>query len=75
MSNTNDVNVLTFDVGTQSSRTMLIDSHGQILGKKQIIHEPAYNSPKPGWAEKDADVYYKYLCEASLYLKQTLPVR
>ena len=48
--------VLTFDVGTQSARAMLINNQGEILGKKQEVYDPAYYSPEPGWAEQDANL-------------------
>lgn len=63
--------VLIFDVGTQSSRAMLINTAGEILGKCQIKHEPAYISQNPDWAEQDADFYYDCICQASRGLKET----
>ena len=62
--------VLTFDVGTQSSRAMLIDSSGDILAKAQEKHEPPYYSDEPGFAEQRADYYYEQICRASLQLKE-----
>lgn len=53
--------VLTFDVGTQSSRAMLINSRGDILAKAQETHEPPYDSPEPGFAEQRADFYYEHI--------------
>ena len=63
--------VLTFDVGTQSSRAMLINSRGDILAKAQETHEPPYDSPEPGFAEQRADFYYEHICRASLELKKS----
>jgi len=67
-------NVITFDIGTQSTRALIINDHGEIIGKKQIKHDPPYESPQPGWAEKDANDYYKYICKVSLALKEELPL-
>lgn len=39
--------VLTFDVGTQSSRALMINNRGEILGKGQTRHEPPYISREP----------------------------
>ena len=47
--------VLVYDVGTQSSRALLINQRGEILAKSQVKHEVPYESPYPDWAEKDAD--------------------
>lgn len=62
--------VLTFDVGTQSSRAMLVTQSGDILGKAQKKHEPPYYSVEPGFAEQKADFYYEHICQASLELKK-----
>lgn len=65
--------VLTFDVGTQSARAMLINNQGEILGKKQEVYNPAYYSPEPGWAEQDANLYYDVICRCAKALKESLP--
>lgn len=65
--------VLIFDVGTQSTRAMLIDPTGEVLGKAQVPHVPAYRSTRPDWAEQDPDYYYECLCEASRSLKAMRP--
>lgn len=62
--------VLVFDVGTQSSRALLIDSRGDVLGKEKIKHEPAYLSPRTDWAEQSADFYYDNICRAARQLKE-----
>lgn len=43
--------VLVFDIGTQSTRALLVSSEGKILAKAQKGHHPAYVSRKSGWAE------------------------
>ena len=65
--------VLAFDVGTQSSRALLINNRGEILAKSQQQHKPPYVSPYPDWAERDADLYFKDICTCSLDLKERFP--
>lgn len=65
--------VLAYDVGTQSSRALLINQRGEILAKSQVKHEVPYESPYPDWAEKDADFYYDNICRASQDLKASHP--
>ena len=43
--------VMAIDQGTTSSRAMLFDHDGQVVGLKQQEHEQFY--PKPGWVEHD----------------------
>ena len=62
--------VLTFDVGTQSARAMLINNEGTILGKKQIVYEVPYVSPELGWAEQDPNMYYNIMCRCARLLKE-----
>ena len=64
---------LTFDIGTQSARAILFDRDGKILGKEQIVYEPAYYSPKLGWAEQDPDMYYDCMCRSARALKEKQP--
>ena len=64
--------VLTFDVGTQSSRALLINNRGRILGKGQRKHEPAYVSRQPDWAEQEALFYYEHICGAARELKEAV---
>ncbi len=42
--------VLTFDIGTQSLRAVLVDDRGNLVCKKQIAFEQPYFSINPGWA-------------------------
>lgn len=65
--------VLAFDVGTQSSRALLVNNRGTILGKNQIRHEPPYISEQPDWAEQRADFYYENICQAAQGLKAAFP--
>ncbi len=62
--------VLTFDMGTQSARAMLVDSSGHIVHKSQIRYAEPYFSRNPGWAEQKADFYWENLCKVSKNLRQ-----
>ncbi len=43
--------IMAIDQGTTSTRAMLFDHHGQVVGIKQKEHEQHF--PKPGWVEHD----------------------
>ena len=66
----NDPLMLTFDLGTQSMRGMLVDKKGQIISIVQHKYAQPYFSKQPGWAEQKAQFYYETLCEISKELKQ-----
>ena len=55
--------LLAIDVGTQSTRALIFDLHGNLLAKAQIPL-PDYASPKPGWAELEPQVFWQSLCQA-----------
>ena len=50
--------ILTFDVGTQSCRAMLINKKGEILVKKQHHYEELYFSTGEGYAEQKPNFYF-----------------
>ena len=54
--------VLTIDFGTQSVRVGLVNKQGEIVAIEKCKYEPAYFSPKPGYAEQNPDFYYEKLC-------------
>lgn len=58
----NDPLVITIDFGTQSVRAALVNTKGEIIALERVKYEPAYNSPKSGYAEQDPDFYFKHLC-------------
>ena len=62
--------VLTFDIGTQSARAVLVDDKGNLIHKTQKKFDPPYFSLQPGWAEQDANYYWNTICELSLALKE-----
>ena len=51
--------VLTFDIGTQSLRAVLVDDRGNLVCKKQISFEKPYFSLNPGWAEQNGEFYWE----------------
>lgn len=55
--------VLTFDIGTQSMRGLILDKNGNILDYEQIKYEKPYFSKMPGWAEQTPNFYFDVLCE------------
>jgi sugar (pentulose or hexulose) kinase len=55
--------VLAIDVGTQSVRALVFDPRGTLVAQAKIPIEP-YVSPKPGWAEQDAELYWRAIGEA-----------
>lgn len=62
--------VLTFDCGTQSLRALLVDKEGNIIGKSQKKYTQPYVSREVGYAEQSSLVYWDYMCQASLALKE-----
>lgn len=57
--------ILTFDVGTQSLRAMLVSPDGEIVRFVQKRYEKPYFSRHPGWAEQEKGFYFGKLCEAA----------
>ncbi|MDR1617659.1 MAG: hypothetical protein LBS06_01270, partial [Treponema sp.] len=62
--------ILTFDMGTQSARALLVNPRGEILHKVQKTYDPPYYSRQPGWAEQRPDFYWDSLCETSRALRE-----
>lgn len=56
--------ILTFDVGTQSTRCLLVRPDGGFEDICQVKHAQPYRSQAPGWAEQSPDFYYERICEA-----------
>jgi len=50
------------DQGTTSTRFMLFDYSGKVVGVDQKEHEQIY--PKPGWVEHDPEEIFNNLVEA-----------
>lgn len=56
--------ILTFDVGTQSTRCLLVRPDGSFADLHQVKYAQPYHSRNPGWAEQEPDFYYDRICEA-----------
>jgi sugar (pentulose or hexulose) kinase len=61
--------VLTFDMGTQSARAVLVNPRGDILFKTQKAYETPYISLHPGWAEQRPGFYWESIVEVARRLK------
>ena len=57
--------VLTFDIGTQSARCLLVRPNGSFADYTQKKYEQPYYSKQPGWAEQKADFYYEIMASLS----------
>lgn len=57
--------ILTYDVGTQSTRAALVDKQGNIVDKAQMKYAEPYFRKYPGWAEQKTDFYFEHMCKAS----------
>lgn len=55
--------VLALDNGTQSTRALLFNARGELVGKGRDEIEP-YRSPEPGWAEQDPGYYWQSIGRA-----------
>ena len=62
--------VLTFDIGTQSARVILVDSQGNIVDKVKKVYEKPYYSLRPNWAEQDPQNYWDIMCSSCQELKR-----
>ena len=62
--------ILTYDVGTQSARAILVDKQGSIVDKVQMKYTEPYIRPQPGWAEQKTDFYFAHMCAASRVLME-----
>lgn len=60
--------VMTFDVGTQSLRALLVEKNGDFLDACSIKYEEPYFSRNNGWAEQRPDFFFEKLCEAARIL-------
>lgn len=59
-----EARLLAIDVGTQSARAIVFDAQGRLLAKAQTLFEPTYHSPQPGWAEQEAEVYWRGVADS-----------
>ncbi len=57
--------VLTFDIGTQSARALLVRPDGSFADMEQKKYEQPYFSKQPGWAEQKPDFYFETMAALS----------
>ena len=69
---TNEGILLAIDCGTQSLRVLLFDTKGVLLAKGRERYK-AYVSPRPGWAEQDAELFWRSLCACCQDMKKRFP--
>ena len=56
--------LLGIDIGTSSSKGVLVSLDGQVLAEQTVPH--GFDIPQPGWAEQDADaVWWQDFCTIS----------
>lgn len=67
-----DKTILSIDCGTQSLRAMIFSPKGEMLAIQRVVYEP-YQSPNPGWAEQDAEMYWRALEKCCRTLKEKSP--
>ena len=60
---TKSARILAIDQGTQSTRALVFDQHGEMLARTQIPIEP-YFSDSPGQAEQSPEYYWHAVCRA-----------
>ena len=67
--------VLTFDVGTQSARCLLVNETGGFEDQEQQKYDVPYVSRRPGWAEQSPDFYFDVIAALSKTLLARNPDR
>ncbi|THB79475.1 MAG: carbohydrate kinase [Desulfobacteraceae bacterium] len=65
--------LLSIDCGTQSLRAMIFNTDGDLLAIARKDYTP-YQSPQPGWAEQDPEVYWESLVQTCRILKEQHPL-
>ena len=65
--------VLVFDIGTQSTRAVLVSPDGTVVDREQRVYHPAYYSRQPNRAEQRPEFYYEHICAASRTLMERNP--
>ena len=64
--------LLGIDMGTGSTKGVLVDVSGSVLASEVIAH--SMNLPRPGWAEVDAEaLWWREVCEISTALMAQVP--
>ena len=64
--------LLGIDLGTGSTKGVLVDATGSVLASETIAH--SMDLPRPGWAEVDAeDLWWREVCTVSAALIDRMP--
>lgn len=64
--------LLGIDIGTGSTKGVLVDVSGAVIASETIAH--AMSLPRPGWAEADAEnLWWREVCQISAALMAQLP--
>ena len=64
--------LLGIDMGTGSTKGVLVDTAGAVLATETVAH--SMNLPRPGWAEVDAEgLWWREVCDVSRALTAQLP--
>ena len=65
--------LLGIDIGTGSTKGVLVDTTGSVLASEAIAH--TMDLPRPGWAEVDAEgMWWREVCSISAALMAKMPV-
>ena len=68
-----DSMVMTFDVGSQSVRAIIVDKQGNIRGAYKLEYTNiCLPSSNPDYAEQDPRFYYDMICQASIGLRDAV---
>jgi xylulokinase len=59
------------DIGSQSTKTCIIDGEGKVLASSSFFYEISY--PYPGWAEEDANLWWKGVKETIKEVLKKVP--
>jgi xylulokinase len=64
--------LLGIDMGTGSTKGVLVDTSGSVIASKSIAH--SMSLPRPGWAEVDAEaLWWREICQISSALMAEVP--
>ena len=64
--------LLGIDIGTGSTKGVLVDTTGSVLASEAIAH--TMDLPRPGWAEVDAEgMWWREVCSISAALMAKMP--
>jgi xylulokinase len=64
--------LLGIDMGTGSTKGVLVDASGSVIASRSIAH--SMSLPRPGWAEVDAEaLWWREICQISTALMAEVP--